>query len=61
MMMMMMFYNRGACKLEKYKIMIVNNAWQGKCKEYRINPFTPELNVSEQRYLPRFFTGDFKF
>jgi len=26
-MMMMMFYNRGACKLQKYKIIIVNNAW----------------------------------
>jgi hypothetical protein len=26
----------------------------------RTNPLTPELNPSEQRSLPRFFTGDFK-
>jgi hypothetical protein len=25
------------------------------------NPLTPELNLSAQRYLPRFFTGDFNF
>jgi hypothetical protein len=24
-----------------------------------LNPLTPELNPSAQRYLPRFFTGDF--
>jgi hypothetical protein len=24
-----------------------------------INPLTPELNPSAQRYLTRFFTGDF--
>jgi hypothetical protein len=26
-----------------------------------INPLTPELNPSTQRYLPRFFTGDLNF
>ena len=26
-----------------------------------INPLTPELNLSAQRSLPRFFSGDFKF
>jgi len=26
-----------------------------------VNPLTPELNPAEQRSLPRFFTGDFKF
>jgi hypothetical protein len=26
-----------------------------------INPLTPELNPSEQRCLPEFFRGDFKF
>jgi len=25
------------------------------------NPLTPELNPSEHRRLPEFFTGDFKF
>jgi hypothetical protein len=27
----------------------------------KIKPLTPELNPSEQRCLPEFFTGDFKF
>ena len=26
-----------------------------------IKPLTPDLNPSEQRCLPEFFTGDFKF
>jgi hypothetical protein len=26
-----------------------------------LNPLTPELNLSAQRCLPRFFTGDFNF
>jgi hypothetical protein len=28
---------------------------------YKVNPLTPELNLSAQRYLARFFTGDFAF
>jgi hypothetical protein len=26
-----------------------------------LNPLTPEVNLSEQRCLLEFFTGDFKF
>jgi hypothetical protein len=42
---------------------------QDRCKKYKlyqyrlavlsIKPLTPELNPSAQRYLTRFFTGDF--
>jgi hypothetical protein len=30
-------------------------------KVVSLNPLTPELNPSEQRCLPDFFRGDFKF
>jgi len=29
--------------------------------KFIFNPLTPDLNPSEQRCLPQFFTGDFKF
>jgi hypothetical protein len=32
---------------------------QGLLSMSPINPLTPELNPSAQRYLTRFFTGDF--
>jgi hypothetical protein len=28
---------------------------------FSFNPSTPELNLSAQRCMPRFFTGDFNF
>jgi hypothetical protein len=42
------------------------NAFLQHCPEnllkyIKINPLTPELNPSAQRYLVRYFTGDFYF
>jgi hypothetical protein len=32
---------------------------RSKCSQFPFNPSTPELNLSAQRFLTRFFTGDF--
>jgi hypothetical protein len=35
--------------------------FSGLYERGRFNHLTPELNLSTQHYLPRFFTGDFNF
>jgi hypothetical protein len=58
--------------VEKYEVMAVmdmemnmlgsvkcENVLTGQC--YFLNPLTPELNPSAQRFLTRFFTRDFAF
>ena len=42
-------------------IMSNQEIFQTNSSVHSINPLTPELNPSEQRCLPEFFTGDFKF
>jgi hypothetical protein len=43
-----------------YMMLFIQSTLVNK-QRLNINPLTPELNPSEQRCLPEFFTGDFKF